>query len=80
MQNLATAEMTTREELLACLDHLIECAGHATLITRELEQTLRDHSAAISTEPFNFPELASVDLVEEVNDGGDGRVGASKHH
>jgi type II secretory pathway predicted ATPase ExeA len=41
---LAT-ETATREELLACLDHLIERAGNATLMTRELKHTLVDHAA-----------------------------------
>lgn len=41
---LAT-ETATREELLACLDHLLETAGNATLMTRELKHTLVDHAA-----------------------------------
>lgn len=41
---LAT-ETATREELLACLDHLVERAGNASLMTRELKQTLVDHAA-----------------------------------
>ena len=41
---LAT-ETATRDELLACLDHLIERAGNATLMTRELKHTLVDHAA-----------------------------------
>lgn len=41
---LAT-ETATREELLACLDHLIQRAGNASLMTRELKQTLVDHAA-----------------------------------
>lgn len=41
---LAT-ESATREELLACLDHLIERAGNASLMTRELKHTLVDHAA-----------------------------------
>jgi general secretion pathway protein A len=41
---LAT-ETATREELLACLDHLLERAGNASLMTRELKHTLVDHAA-----------------------------------
>lgn len=41
---LAT-EAATRDELLACLDHLLESAGNATLMTRELKHTLIDHAA-----------------------------------
>lgn len=41
---LAT-EVATREELLACLDHLLSSAGNATLMTRELRNTLVDHAA-----------------------------------
>jgi len=41
---LAT-EIATREELLACLDHLLGAAGNASLMTRELRHTLCDHAA-----------------------------------
>ena len=41
---LAT-EAATREELIACLEHLIAAAGNASLMTRELRQTLCDHAA-----------------------------------
>jgi general secretion pathway protein A len=41
---LAT-EVATRDELLACLDHLLTSAGNATLMTRELRNTLVDHAA-----------------------------------
>jgi type II secretory pathway predicted ATPase ExeA len=40
-----TAEAATREELLACLEHLIAAAGNASLMTRELRHTLVDHAA-----------------------------------
>jgi type II secretory pathway predicted ATPase ExeA len=39
------AEAATREELLACLDHLLASAGNATLMTKELRHTLVDHAA-----------------------------------
>ncbi len=41
---LAT-EAATREELTACLEHLLAAAGNASLMTRELRQTLCDHAA-----------------------------------
>jgi general secretion pathway protein A len=41
---LAT-EVATRDELLACLDHLLTSAGNATLMTKELRHTLVDHAA-----------------------------------
>ena len=41
---LAT-ELATRDELLACLDHLLKSAGNATLMTKELRHTLVDHAA-----------------------------------
>ena len=41
---LAT-EVATRDELLACLDHLLKSAGNATLMTKELRHTLVDHAA-----------------------------------
>ena len=50
---LAT-EVATREELLACLEHLLAAAGNAALMTRELRQTLADHAAG------NFRILISM--------------------
>jgi general secretion pathway protein A len=41
---LAT-EVATRDDLLACLDHLLASAGNASLMTRELRNTLVDHAA-----------------------------------
>jgi general secretion pathway protein A len=40
-----TLEYATPDELLACLDHLLEAAGAASLMTQELKATLADHSA-----------------------------------
>lgn len=37
-------EYASREELLACLDHLTETAGAPTLMTTELKATLVDHA------------------------------------
>lgn len=38
-------EYAHRDELLACLDHLLEAAGNASLMTTELKATLADHAA-----------------------------------
>lgn len=38
-------EYATRDELLACLDHLLESAGNPSLMTTELKATLADHAA-----------------------------------
>jgi len=38
-------DYASRDELLACLDHLLETAGGASLLTTELKSTLADHAA-----------------------------------
>lgn len=38
-------EYATRDELLACLDHLLEAAGNINLMTTELKATVADHAA-----------------------------------
>lgn len=38
-------EVATREELIACLDHLLTTAGNPSLMTKELRHTLVDHAA-----------------------------------
>jgi type II secretory pathway predicted ATPase ExeA len=40
-----TLDYATRDELLSCLDHLLETAGNSGLMTTELKATLADHSA-----------------------------------
>ena len=40
---LATG-VATRDELLACLDHLLTTAGNADLMTEQLRHTLCDHA------------------------------------
>ena len=40
-----TLEYAAREELLACLDHLLEAAGNPSLMTTELKSTLAEHAA-----------------------------------
>src|SRR6476646_2802267 len=38
-------DYASRDELLACLDHVLAAAGNPSLMTAELKQTLADHSA-----------------------------------
>ncbi len=38
-------DFASREELLACLDHLLAGAGNASLMTQQLRHTLCDHAA-----------------------------------
>lgn len=38
-------EYASRDELLACLDHLLETAGNPSLMTTELKATIADHAA-----------------------------------
>jgi general secretion pathway protein A len=38
-------DYASRDELLACLDHLLESAGNPSLMTSELKATLADHAA-----------------------------------
>ena len=40
-----TLEYASRDELLACLDHLLDAAGNVSLMTTELKATLADHAA-----------------------------------
>jgi general secretion pathway protein A len=38
-------DYASRDELLACLEHLLATAGNPSLMTAELKQTLADHAA-----------------------------------
>ena len=38
-------DYASRDELLACLDHLLAAAGNSALMTSELRVTLADHAA-----------------------------------
>lgn len=38
-------DYASRDELLACLDHLLDAAGNPSLMTTELKTTLADHAA-----------------------------------
>lgn len=54
-------EYASRDELLTCLDHLLETAGSPTLMTTELKATLADHAAGNYRVLMNLgDELLSV--------------------
>jgi len=54
-------EYASRDELLACLDHLLNAAGNASLMTTELRVTLADHAAGNFRVLMNLSdELLSV--------------------
>ena len=38
-------DYASRDELLACLEHLLDVAGNSALMTTELKMTLVDHAA-----------------------------------
>jgi type II secretory pathway predicted ATPase ExeA len=45
MRTRLATEFASRDELLACLDHLLAQAGNASLMTQALRNTLCDHAA-----------------------------------
>lgn len=60
-------EYASRDELLACLDHLIETAGSPTLMTTELKSTLADHAAGNYRVLMNLcDELLSIAADKEL--------------
>jgi len=60
-------EYASRDELLACLDHLIETAGSPTLMTTELKSTLADHAAGNYRVLMNLcDELLSIAADKEI--------------
>jgi type II secretory pathway predicted ATPase ExeA len=60
-------EYASRDELLACLDHLIETAGSPTLMTTELKSTLADHAAGNYRVLMNLcDELLSLAADKEI--------------
>jgi general secretion pathway protein A len=44
-EQLLPLDYASRDELLACLDHLLEAAGNPALMTTELKTTLAEHAA-----------------------------------
>jgi type II secretory pathway predicted ATPase ExeA len=60
-------EYASRDELLACLDHLLEAAGNANLMSVELKSTLCDHAAGNYRVLMNLAdELLSIAADKEL--------------
>jgi type II secretory pathway predicted ATPase ExeA len=60
-------EYASRDELLACLDHILEAAGSPSLMTTELKATLADHAAGNYRVLMNLAdELLTVALDREL--------------
>jgi type II secretory pathway predicted ATPase ExeA len=60
-------DYASRDELLACLDHLLETAGNPSLMTTELKSTLADHAAGNYRVLMNLSdELLSVAVDREL--------------
>jgi type II secretory pathway predicted ATPase ExeA len=54
-------DFASRDELLACLDHLLDAAGNPSLMTNELRATLADHAAGNFRVMMNLAdELLSI--------------------
>lgn len=60
-------DYASRDELLACLDHLLETAGNPSLMTTELKATLADHAAGNYRVMMNLSdELLTIALDREL--------------
>jgi len=60
-------DYASRDELSACLDHLLEAAGNPTLMSTELKSTLADHAAGNYRVLMNLAdELLSVGLERQL--------------
>jgi len=60
-------DYASRDELLACLDHLLETAGNPALMTTELKTTLAEHAAGNYRVLMNLAdELLAVALDREL--------------
>jgi type II secretory pathway predicted ATPase ExeA len=60
-------DYASRDELLACLDHLLDAAGNPSLMTTELKATLADHSAGNYRVLMNLAdELLAIALDREL--------------
>lgn len=61
-------DYASRDELLACLDHLLESAGNPSLMTTELKATLADHAAGNYRVLMNLSdELLTLALDRELS-------------
>jgi type II secretory pathway predicted ATPase ExeA len=62
-----TLDYASRDELLACLDHLLDAAGAPSLMTTELKATLADHAAGNYRVMMNLcDELLTIALDREL--------------
>ncbi len=62
-----TFEYASRDELLACLDHVLGAAGNTSLMTSELRVTLADHAAGNFRVLMNLAdELLSIAVDREL--------------
>lgn len=60
-------DYASRDELLTCLDHLLEAAGNPSLMTTELKATLADHAAGNYRVMMNLcDELLTIALDREL--------------
>jgi type II secretory pathway predicted ATPase ExeA len=57
-------EPATRDELCACLDHLLDAAGNPALMTTELKVTLAEHAAGNYRVMMNIADELLVAAVE----------------
>jgi hypothetical protein len=67
-----TLESATSEELRSCVGHLIDTAGNAKLMTRELIETLGDHAlgnyrmlATMANELLSVAAQRQLDVLDE---------------
>ena len=58
-------DYATRDELLACLDHLLEVAGNPSLMTTELKATLADHAAGNYRVMMNLADELLANAVDK---------------
>ena len=62
-----TFDYASRDELLACLDHVLRAAGNTSLMTSELRVTLADHAAGNFRVLMNLAdELLSIAVEREL--------------
>ena len=58
-------DYATRDELLACLDHLLDIAGNPSLMTTELKATLADHAAGNYRVMMNLADELLANAVDQ---------------
>ena len=63
-------DYASRDELLACLEHLLDAAGNPSLMTTELKATLADHAAGNYRVLMNLAdELLTVSVIAKFEGG-----------